>query len=118
MLAARLDGSSKICFGMPASTVSIKMKEDLYEREEAATRNERKSDGATCEQRYDETEKPASQSSTDRGLYSRGRWQVQIGIRELRSGIESGLGTKEEVSTHPSQSVRRKRANSDASRII
>jgi hypothetical protein len=41
--------------GLPASTVSIKMKEDLYEREEAATRNERKSDGATSEQRYDET---------------------------------------------------------------
>jgi len=40
---------------MPASTASIKMKEDLHEREEAATRNERKSDGATCEQRYDET---------------------------------------------------------------
>jgi hypothetical protein len=35
---------------MPASTASIKMKEDLHEREEAATRNERKSNGATCEQ--------------------------------------------------------------------
>src|ERR1039457_6207465 len=31
MLAPRLDGSSKICFGMPASTASIKMKEDLHE---------------------------------------------------------------------------------------
>jgi hypothetical protein len=38
--------------------------------------------------------------------------------RELSSGDESGLGTKEEVSTHPDQSIRRKRANSDASRII
>jgi hypothetical protein len=34
---------------MPASTASIKMKEDLHEREEAAC-NERKSNGATCEQ--------------------------------------------------------------------
>src|ERR1017187_1125173 len=118
MLAPRLDGSSKICFGMPASTASIKMKENLYEREEAATRNKRKSDGATCEQRHDETEKYASQSSTDRGLYPRGRWQVKIGIREFSSGDKSGLGTKEEVSTHPDQSIRRKRANSNASRII
>jgi hypothetical protein len=44
MLAPRLDGSSKICFGMPASTASINMKEDLHEREEAAARNERKTD--------------------------------------------------------------------------
>src|ERR1035438_6499759 len=36
MLAPRLDGSSKTCFGMPASTASIKMKEDLHERKEAA----------------------------------------------------------------------------------
>src|ERR1039457_1999385 len=118
MLAPRLDGSSKICFGMPASTASIKMKEDLHEQEEAAARNERKTARGTYEQRNDETEKSASQSSTDRGLYPRGRWQVQIGIRELSSGDESGLGTKEEVSTHPDQSIRRKGANSDASRII
>src|ERR1019366_2685293 len=118
MLAPRLDGSSKICFGMPASTASIKMKEDLHEHEEANPCNERNSRGTTCEKRHDETKKSASQSSTDRRLYPRGRWQVQIGIRELSSGDESGLGTKEEVSTHPDQSIRRKRANSDASRII
>jgi hypothetical protein len=28
----------------------FKMKEDIHEREEAAARNERKSNGATCEQ--------------------------------------------------------------------
>ena len=40
---------------------------------------------------------------------------------KFKSEYESsaaGLGTKEEVSTHPDQSIRRKRANSDASRII
>jgi hypothetical protein len=56
---------------MPASAASIKVKEDLYEREEAAARNERKGDAVTCEQRHDETEKSSSQSSTDRGLYER-----------------------------------------------
>jgi hypothetical protein len=40
---------------MPASAASIKVKEDLYEREEAAARNEGKGDAVTCEQRYDET---------------------------------------------------------------
>ena len=37
---------------------------------------------------------------------------------EYENSIESGLGTKEEVSPHPSQSIRRKGANLDASRII
>jgi hypothetical protein len=34
---------------MPASAASKKMKEDLYERKEATTCNERKSDGAPAE---------------------------------------------------------------------
>ena len=41
-----------------------------------------------------------------------------IGIRKLRSCYESRLGAQDKISANPGQSIRRKRANSDASRII
>ena len=70
------------------------MKEDLYEREEATPCNERKNNGGTCEQRYNETKNPSANVLPTEGYVLEVDGKFKSGYESSEVASKAGLELK------------------------